>query len=61
MMKRLVRALARSLTGLGWVLVLPVPPCEPGMAVPVPRAGADVPRVPLSRQEREAFRRIVSG
>ncbi|WP_410675235.1 hypothetical protein [Amycolatopsis sp. cmx-4-68] len=57
----MVRALARALTGLGWVLVLPVPPFEPGAAVPVPRPVADVPRVPLSRQERETFRRIVSG
>ncbi|MEU5259670.1 hypothetical protein [Amycolatopsis sp. NPDC021455] len=57
----MVRALARALTGFGWVLVAPVPPFEPGMAVPVPRPMADVPRVPLSRQERETFRRIVSG
>ncbi|WP_410608132.1 hypothetical protein [Amycolatopsis sp. lyj-109] len=60
-MKRLVRALTRALTGVGWVLVLPVPPFEPGVAVPVPRPVADVPRVPLSRRERETFRRIVSG
>ncbi|WP_155848993.1 hypothetical protein [Amycolatopsis vancoresmycina] len=46
-MKRLVRALARALTGVGWVLVLPVPPFEPGIVVPVPRPAADVPRVTL--------------
>ncbi|WP_158104596.1 hypothetical protein [Amycolatopsis kentuckyensis] len=38
-MKRVVRALVRALTGIGWVLVLPVPPFEPGLAVPVPRPG----------------------
>ncbi|WP_160169717.1 hypothetical protein [Amycolatopsis rifamycinica] len=56
-----MRALTRALTGVGWVLALPVPPFEPGRAVPVPRPAADAPRVPLSRQERETFRRIVSG
>ncbi|MGW3960959.1 hypothetical protein ACWED2_14165 [Amycolatopsis sp. NPDC005003] len=60
-MRRLVRALARALTGVGWVLVSPVPPFEPAVVVPVPRPAADVPRVPLSRRERETFRRIVSG
>ncbi|WP_206792071.1 hypothetical protein [Amycolatopsis sp. MtRt-6] len=60
-MKRVVRALVRALTGVGWVLVLPAPPFEPGLAVPVPRPGADVPLVPLSREEREIFQRIVSG
>ncbi|MEV6823498.1 hypothetical protein [Amycolatopsis sp. NPDC051102] len=60
-MKRVVRALARALTGVGWVLVLPVLPFEPGVVVPVQRSAAGVPRVPLSRQERETFRRIVSG
>jgi hypothetical protein len=60
-MKRMVRALARALTGLGWVLVPPVPPFEPGVVVPVPRPVADVPRLPLSPREREAFWRIVSG
>ncbi|WP_146060315.1 hypothetical protein [Amycolatopsis sp. CA-128772] len=60
-MRGLVRVLTRSLTGFGRALVLPVPPFEPAMAVPVPRPGADVPRVPLSPQERETFRRIVSG
>ncbi len=60
-MRRVVRAIARALTGAGWVLVAPVPPFEPAMAVPLPRPEADVPRVPLSRQERETFRRIVSG
>ncbi|MGK3208658.1 hypothetical protein [Amycolatopsis sp. MEPSY49] len=59
-MKGAVRALARALSGIGWVLVLPAP-FEPGPAVPVPRPAADVPLVPLSREEREAFRRIVSG
>ncbi|MEU0794540.1 hypothetical protein ABZ342_31155 [Amycolatopsis sp. NPDC005961] len=58
---RMIRALARALTGFGRVLVLPAPPFEPGLAVPVPRPVADVPRVPLSRRERETFRRIVSG
>ena len=57
----MVRALARALTGIGWVLVLPAPPFEPGLAVPLPRPAADVPLVPLSREERETFRRIVSG
>ena len=57
-MKRMIDALTRAFTGFGWVLVPPVPPFEPGVAVPVPRP-ADVPRVPLSRREREAFRRIV--
>jgi hypothetical protein len=58
-MKRVVRALVRALTGIGWILVLPAPPFEPGPAVPVPRPPTDVPRVPLSREERETFRRIV--
>lgn len=60
-MKGMVRALVRALTGIGWVLVLPAPPFEPGLAVPVPRVGSDLPLVPLSSAEREAFRRIVSG
>ncbi|WP_410592870.1 hypothetical protein [Amycolatopsis sp. lyj-23] len=60
-MKRMVRALARALTGFGWVFVPPVPPFEPGMGVPLPRPEVDVLRVPLSRRERETFRRIVSG
>jgi len=59
-MKGMVRALVRALTGIGWVLVLPAPPFEPGLAVQVPRPEADVPLV-LSREERETFRRIVSG
>jgi hypothetical protein len=59
-MKRMVRALGRAFTGFGWVLVPPAPPFEPGAAVPVPRPVADEPRVPLSRREREAFRRIVA-
>ena len=58
-MKRMIDALARAFTGFGWVLVPPVPPFEPGVAVPVPRPVTDVPRVPLSRREREAFWRIV--
>lgn len=61
MMKRLLDALGRAFTGVGWVLVPPVPPFEPGFAVPMPRRTADDPRVPLSKREREAFRRIVSG
>ncbi|WP_410573611.1 hypothetical protein [Amycolatopsis sp. cmx-4-61] len=60
-MKRMAHALARALTGFGWILVPPVPPFEPGRAVPLPRPEADVLRVPLSRRERETFRRIVSG
>lgn len=59
-MKRWVRWLGRAFTGTGWVLVLPVPPFEPGLGVPVPRP-ADEPTVPLSRRERETFHRIVSG
>jgi len=58
-MKRMVDALARAFTAFGWVLVPPVPPFEPGMAVPVPRPVTDVPSVPLSQREREEFRRIV--
>ena len=58
-MKRMVHALFRALTGFGWVLVPPVPPFEPGVAVPVPRPVTDVPSVPLSRRERAEFRRIV--
>ncbi|WIX98886.1 hypothetical protein QRX60_33165 [Amycolatopsis mongoliensis] len=58
-MKRMVHALARALTGFGWVLVPPVPPFEPGSAVPVPRPVADTPSVPLSRREREEFLRII--
>lgn len=57
-MKRMVHALFRAFTGFGWVLVPPVPPFEPGVAVPVPRP-ADPLRVPLSRRERAEFRRIV--
>ena len=60
-MKRLARALGRMFTGIGWVLVPPVPPFEPGLVVPVPRPAVDTPSVPLSRWEREAFRRIVNG
>ncbi|GAB3148227.1 hypothetical protein [Amycolatopsis sp. NPDC004378] len=56
-MKRMVRALGWAFTGIGWVLVPPVPPFEPASVVPVPRP--DAPTVPLSRREREAFRRIV--
>jgi hypothetical protein len=56
-MKRMVHALFRAFTGFGWVLVPPVPPFEPGVAVPVPVA--DVPSVPLSHRERAEFRRIV--
>ena len=58
-MKGMVRALVRALTGIGWILVLPAPPFEPGLAVPVPLP--DVPLVPRSAEERETFRRIVSG
>jgi hypothetical protein len=58
-MKRMIQALAQAFTGFGWVLVPPVPPFEPGLAVPVPRAVTDAPTVPLSRREREEFRRIV--
>ncbi|MEU8639872.1 hypothetical protein AB0C38_47415 [Amycolatopsis sp. NPDC048633] len=58
-MKRLIQSLARAFTGFGWVLVPPVPPFEPGLAVPVPRPPADTPTVPLSHREREEFRRIV--
>ncbi|WP_285481095.1 hypothetical protein [Amycolatopsis sp. NBRC 101858] len=54
----MVDALIRAFTGFGWVLVPPVPPFEPGVAVPVPRP-ADPLRVPLSRRERAEFRRIV--
>lgn len=60
-MKRLLGALGRAFTGGGRVLVPPVPPFEPGLAVPVPRPPAGEPRVPLSRRERETFWRIVSG
>ncbi|VVJ24918.1 Uncharacterised protein [Amycolatopsis camponoti] len=60
-MKRLLAALGRAFTGTGWVLVPPAPPFEPGLAVPIPRPVTDVPRVPLSKRERDTFWHIVSG
>lgn len=59
-MKRAIRALTRAVTGYGWVLAPPSAPLDFGFVVPVPRsAAADEPSVPLSRREREMFRRIV--
>ncbi|MEV0067456.1 hypothetical protein [Amycolatopsis sp. NPDC050768] len=59
-MKRAIRAVARAVTGCGWVLAPPSAPLDFGFVVPAPRAAAaDVPSVPLSRRERETFRRIV--
>jgi hypothetical protein len=60
---RIIRALVRAFTGFGWVLTPPAGPYDLGTVVPLPRSAveADVPSVPLSKREREAFWHIVAG
>jgi len=59
---KILRALATAFTGFGWALAPPSGPYDFGFVVPVPHPEAvDSPSVPLSRQEREAFRRLAKG
>jgi hypothetical protein len=55
----MVKRVIRALTGVGWVLVLPVPPFEPGRAVPVPRRRRREPGT--DRDEVEHRQGDVSG